>query len=306
MADSQILDSLYNLGQQFIAFIPTLVAVIVLIIVGWIVGRFLGRVGSKVLDKIGLDDLIEKTSIGGMIKKAGMSTVELFESIIKWFVYIIFAVIIIDVLKISVVAEFITRIILYIPLIISAIVVLIIGLLIVDFLTDIIRKVLIATGVDEKFMKTSVGETLKATNTSISGILSGVIKLFGYLIFILAATEILQLNRLAQFLNSVLNYLPNLLVGILILIIGFLSIDFIADYLQKMMVGMKVEGSEVIIPILRGFMFLVVLLLAMDSMLIKTTIFYTFLGPLAWGFAVVVAFKWGIKDALVAYAKENK
>ncbi len=306
MADSQILDSLYNLGQQFIAFIPTLVAVIVLIIVGWIVGRFLGRVGSKVLDKIGLDDLIEKTSIGGMIKKAGMSTVELFESIIKWFVYIIFAVIIIDVLKISVVAEFITRIILYIPLIISAIVVLIIGLLIVDFLTDIIRKVLIATGVDEKFMKTSVGETLKATNTSISGILSGVIKLFGYLIFILAATEILQLTRLAQFLNSVLNYLPNLFVGILILIIGFLSIDFIADYLQKMMVGMKVEGSDVIIPILRGFMFLVVLLLAMDSMLIKTTIFYTFLGPLAWGFAVVVAFKWGIKDALVAYAKENK
>ncbi|SNQ58926.1 mechanosensitive ion channel family protein [Candidatus Methanoperedens nitratireducens] len=306
MADSQILDSLYNLGQQFVAFIPTLVAVIVLIIVGWIAGRFLGKVGSKVLDKIGLDDLIEKTSIGGMIKKAGMSTVGLFESIIKWFVYIIFAVIIIDVLNISILTEFITRIILYIPLIISALVVLIIGLLIVDFLTDLIRKVLIATGVDERFMKTTVGETLKVTNTSVSGILSGVIKLFGYLIFILAATEILQLARLAGFLNNILNYLPNLFVGILILIIGFLSIDFIADYLQKMMVGMKVEGSDVIIPILRGFMFLVVLLLALDSMLIKTAVFYTFLGPLAWGFAVVVAFKWGIKEALVAYAKENK
>ena len=306
MADSQILDSLYNLGQQFVAFIPTLVAVIVLIIVGWIVGRLLGSIGSKVLDKIGLDDLIEKTSIGGMIKKAGMSTVELFEAIIKWFVYIIFAVIIIDLLQINIVAEFITRIILYIPLIISALVVLIIGLLIVDFLTEVIRKVLIATGVDEKFSTTSVGETLKATNTSISGIISGIIKLFGYLIFILAATEILQLIRLAEFLNNVLNYLPNLFVGILILIIGFLSIDFIADYLQKMTEGMKVEGADVLIPILRGFMFLVVLLLALDSMLIKTNIFYTFLGPLAWGFAVVVAFKWGIKEALVAYAKERK
>ncbi|HEY9206947.1 MAG TPA: hypothetical protein VIO58_13625 [Candidatus Methanoperedens sp.] len=305
MADS-LLDSLYNLGQQFIAFIPTLVAVIVLIIVGWIVGRLLGRFGSKVLDKIGLDDLIEKTSIGGMIKKAGMSTVGLFEAIIKWFVYIIFAMIIIDILNINILTEFLTRIILYIPLIISALIVLIIGLLIVDFLTDLIRKVLIATGVDEKFLKTSVGETLKATNTSISGIISGVIKLFGYLIFILAATEILQLNRLAEFLNNVLNYLPNLFVGILILIIGFLSIDFIADYLQKMMEGMKVEGSDVILPILRGFMFLVVLLLALDSMLIKTAIFYTFLGPLAWGFAVVVAFKWGIKEAIVAYAKERK
>ena len=92
----------------------------------------------------------------------------------------------------------------------------------------------------------------------------------------------------------------------MILIIGFLSIDFIADYLQKMMSGMKVEGSDVIIPILRGFMFLVVLLLALDSMLIRTNVFYTFLGPLAWGFAVVVAFKWGIKEAIVAYAKERK
>lgn len=305
MAD-QILDSLNKLGQDFIASIPTIVAVLVLIIVGWIVGRLLGRIGSKVLDKIGLDDLVEKTAIGGMIKKAEMSTVGLFEAIIKWFVYIIFAVIIIDLLQINIVAEFITRIILYIPLIISALVVLIIGLLIVDFLTEIIRKVLIATGVDEKFSKTSVGETLKATNTSISGILSGIIKLFGYLIFILAATEILQLVRLAEFLNNVLNYLPNLFVGILILIIGFLSIDFIADYLQKMTEGMKVEGADVLIPILRGFMFLVVLLLALDSMLIKTNVFYTFLGPLAWGFAVVVAFKWGIKEALVAYAKERK
>ena len=306
MADPRIIDSLYNVGHQFIAFIPTFVAVLILIIVGWILGKFLGRWGAKVLDKVGLDDLIDKTAIGGMIKKVEMSTVGLFEVIIKWFVYIIFAVIIIDILQISIVAEFVSKIILYIPLIISAIIVLIIGLLIVDFLTNIIRKVLIATGVDEKFLKTTVGETLKATDTSISGIISGVIKLFGYLIFLLAATEILQLVRLAEFLNNVLNYLPNLFIGILILIIGFLSIDFIADYLEKMMEGMKVEGSDVIIPILRGFMFLVVLLLSLDSMLIKTTVFYTFLGPLAWGFAVVVAFKWGIKEAIVAYAKERK
>jgi hypothetical protein len=78
------------------------------------------------------------------------------------------------------------------------------------------------------------------------------------------------------------------------------------DYLQASMKGMKVEGSEMMVPLLRGFLFLVLILLALDTMLIKTIIFYTFLGPLAWGFAIVVAFKWGIKDALVAYAKEKK
>ena len=41
-------------------------------------------------------------------------------------------------------------------------------------------------------------------------------------------------------------------------------------------------------------------------MLIDTSIFYILVGPLAWGIAVVVAFKWGIKDALVEYAKARK
>ncbi|HEY9246814.1 MAG TPA: hypothetical protein VIO11_08215 [Candidatus Methanoperedens sp.] len=301
-----IFDSLNNLGNQLIAFLPTLAAVIILIIVGFIVGKLLGKIGSKVLDKIGLDDLIEKTSIGSMIKKAEMSTVGLIEAIITWFVYIIFAVIIIDILQITILTDLFTRIIVYIPLIISALIVFVFGLIFVDFITGLIRKILIATGVDDKFSKTSVGETLKASETSISGVISGIIKLFGYLIFTMAASEILLLTTLTEFLRSILNYLPHLFIGILILIIGFLSIDFIADYLQKMMSGMKVEGSGVIIPILRGFMFLVILLLALDSMLINTNIFYTFLAPLAWGFAIVVAFKWGIKEALVAYAKERK
>ena len=306
MVSSTIAESLNDLVFQFIAFVPKLVAIVILILVGWILGKFIGKIGAKILDKIGLDDLIEKTAIGGMIKKAEMSTVGLFESLIKGFIYLIFAVIIIDILQIRVVAEFITSLVSYVPLIISAIIVLIVGLLIVDFITDIIRKVIIAIGIDEKIMQSSIGEPLKTSGISISGIISGIIKLFGYLIFIMAATDILKLTRLSIFLNDVLLYLPNLFIGILILIIGFLSIDFIADYLQGMMKGMNVENSEVIIPLLRAFMFLVVLLLALDSMLINTSIFYTFIGPIAWGFAVVVAFKWGIKEAIVAYAREKK
>ena len=306
MVDSRILNSLYSLADQFIAFIPILVAIIALIIVGWILGKFIGKFGAKILDKIGLDDLIDKTAIGGMIKKADMSIVGFFETIIKLFIYLIFAAIIVDILNIQIITDFVTQIILYIPLIISALLVLIIGILLVDFLVGMIRKILVAIGIDDKIMKSSMGEPLKASGTSVSGILAVIIKLFGYLIFIMAAVEILRLRFLTEFLVKVLNYIPNLFTGILILIIGFLSIDLVMDYLQATMKGMKVEGSEMMVPLLRGFLFLVLIILALDTMLIQTSIFYTFLGPLAWGFAIVVAFKWGIKDALVAYAKEKK
>ncbi|KGK99668.1 hypothetical protein LI82_00115 [Methanococcoides methylutens] len=306
MAESPILESLYGMVDQFIAFIPTLIAVIILLILGKFVGKALGKIGAKILDKVGLDDLIDKTALGGMIQKTGTTTVETFDAIIRWFVYIIFAVIIIDLLKIQVVADFITQIILFLPLVVSALITLIIGLLIVDFLAGLIKTIIMASGVDDKIGKSGIGEGLDASGLTTSGIISGIVKAFGYLIFILAASNILGLDVISNFLVGILDYIPNVFAGVLILVVGLLVIDFLTDYLKGIMEGMEVEGANVWIPLLKGFLALILILLALDTMLIDTSIFYLLIGPLAWGIAVVVAFKWGIKEALVAYAKEKK
>ena len=58
------------------------------------------RLGAKILDKIGLDDLVDRTVIGGMIRRGKMSTVGFFDAVIRWFIYIIFAMIILDLLNI--------------------------------------------------------------------------------------------------------------------------------------------------------------------------------------------------------------
>ncbi|TFH41919.1 MAG: hypothetical protein E4G94_07155, partial [ANME-2 cluster archaeon] len=90
MANS-ITDSLTNMADLFISFVPTLIVVILLTILGWILGKLLGKFGSEILDKIGLDNLLEKTVIGDIIKKAEMSIVGFFAAVIRWFVYLIFA-----------------------------------------------------------------------------------------------------------------------------------------------------------------------------------------------------------------------
>ena len=306
MVDSQILNSIYGMIDQFITFIPVFVAVIVLLILGLFLGKLFGKIGSRILDKIGLDDLINKTMIGDMIAKGGMSTVGFFGAVIKWFIYLIFAVIIIEVLKIQVVAEFITTLIQYIPLIITALIVLIIGLLLVDFISGLIKNVLIATGIDDQIVKSDIGKPLSASGLTPSSIIAGLVKLFGYLLFITASVEILQFNMITNFMIQVMNYLPSLFTGIIILIIGMLAIDFFMDYISSIMKGMKVEGADVFTPLLKGFLFIIIILMALDVMLVNTSIFYIFLGPLAWGFAIVVAFRWGVKEAVVAYAQSKK
>lgn len=309
MADiitSPIGESFYKMTDQAVSFLPILVAVILLVIVGGIAGRIIGKIGAKILDKIGLDDLIDKTAIGDTLKKSGTSSVNMFESIIKWFIYIIFATIIIDMLKITIVANLVAQIILFIPLIITALLVLIIGMVIIDFIANMIKVVIVTIGIDDSIAKLSIGNVLKTSGTTVSNLVSGLVKLFGYIMVLSIASEILKMQFFTQFLTGILGYLPHVFTGLVILIVGFLSIDFVMNYLKTTMEGMKVEGVEIALPVLRGFLFLVIILLVMDAMLVNTSIFYTFLSPLAWGLAIVVAFKWGIKESLIAYARERK
>lgn len=306
MVDTPVMISLYAMFNQFIAFIPTLVAIIILIIIGVILGKALGKIGAKILDKIGLDDLLDRTVIGGMLRKAQMSTVGFFDAVIRWFVYIIFAIIILDLLNIGVVNDLVNLIIFYIPLVISALIVLLIGLLIVDFICDLLEKVLISTGLDERFERTAFGSSLRSSGLMVSRIIAGIVRIFGYLIVLTAVFDILQLTMITNLLIDITQYLPRVLIAILILLIGVLSIDIVMDYLSSTIKDMKIEGADIIIPLLRGFLLLIVVLVALDTMLIDTTIIYILFRPLAWGIAIVVAFKYGVKDAIVAYARERK
>ena len=306
LVDNQIMNNLVNMTNQFISFIPTLIAIIILIIVGKYLGVFLGKLGARALDKIGLDDLIDRTAIGGMIRRGKMSTVGFFDAAVRWLVYIIFALIILNLLNIQAVNNFINLIIYYIPLVISAVIVLIIGFLIVDFIGDLVRNLLVFVGIDEKFERTTFGSSLRTSGLTASGIIAALVKLYGYLLFLTTAFNILQLTMITQLLINITLYLPRLITGVLILMIGILTIDIIMDYLRGTIRGMNMEGTDIIIPLLRGFLFLIVILVALDTMLVNTGILYLFLGPLAWGVAIVIAFKYGVKDAIVAYAKERK
>ncbi len=306
MVTSPIMGSVYVMLDNLVAFIPTLIAVILLLIVGKVAGKALGKIGSKVLDKVGLDNLLDRTAIGRMIERSTITTVQFFDAVIRWFVYLIFAMIIIDLLNIAIVADFIASIILYIPIILSAIVVLIIGLIVVDFVANLVKNLLIATGMDERVSATSIGTAMNKSGLTASALVAGIVQLFGYLIFIMAALNILNLDLIAGVVQSILVYLPHLFAGVIILLIGLLAIDLFAQYIQSILDNMGVRGTDILVPALRGFLAFVVVLLALDALLIDTSIFYTFIGPLAWGIAVVVAFKWGIKDALVEYAKARK
>ena len=81
--------------------IPAIIGAIVILIVGLFAGRILGKVVSRILDKMGMDDAVDKTAIGDTIKKSGMTSVGFFDALIRWFIYLVFIMAAVNVLNIQ-------------------------------------------------------------------------------------------------------------------------------------------------------------------------------------------------------------
>jgi small-conductance mechanosensitive channel len=98
-----------------VVYIPKIIGAIIILIVGLFAGRILGKVVSRILDKVGVDDAVDKTAIGDTIKKSGITTVGFFDALIRWFIYLIFVMAAVNVLNIPMFTSLMQQVVLYIP-----------------------------------------------------------------------------------------------------------------------------------------------------------------------------------------------
>ena len=161
---------------SIITFLPNLIAAIIILVIAWLVGKTFGRVISRALDKAGVDDALRKTVIGKSIESAGISLVKLFDLIVRWFIYIIGIMAAVNVLGIPMLTAFAQSVVLYIPNIIAALFILVIGFIFADLVGDLIRK----TGSESEM--------------PYMGIFSTAIEIFLYFIVIIIALDQLKIN----------------------------------------------------------------------------------------------------------------
>ena len=69
----------------------------------------------------------------------------------------------------------------------------------------------------------------------------------------------------------------------------------------------KIAPANAITLFFRAVLTLVVIVITLDQWQIDTSIIYTFIQPLAWGFAaaIAVAFGWGFKDVVSGWAQKQ-
>ena len=196
------------------------------------------------------------------------------------------------------------------PGVIGAIIALIIGWIAGRALGKGVSKVLDKTGVDDALRKTVVGKSIEKSGITCVHFFDLIVRWFVYLIAILAAASILDIEVLSEFLNSVVSYIPSFIAGVFILLFGFIVVDYFADFFRALGREAKIEFTGIIVTGLRLLLYFVVIVISLSVIGIDLTILYIFATALSWGIAIgagvgiAIALGWGFKDVVREKADE--
>jgi Conserved TM helix len=133
--------SLAGALNTFLSAIPRIIGFAVVLIVGWIVSSLLGRGVEVLLHAVRFNDLARRSGFAGFVQKMGVKddSAGVIASIVKWFVRLITLVVAFDTLGLPAVSGILQQLLLWLPNLVVALVVLVIGGLAANALSKLVR-----------------------------------------------------------------------------------------------------------------------------------------------------------------------
>lgn len=128
-----------------------------------------------------------------------------------------------------------------IPSLLVAIFVVLIGWMIASILGSAVEKILNKLQINKAADSLGISKALSelSLGSNISKFAGLTVKWFIAIVFFLAASDILQLTQVTDFLNKVLLYIPNIIAAVLILAAGILLANIVSKIIHK---SAKVSG----------------------------------------------------------------
>jgi len=128
---------LAQIGQ----FLINVLMVVVILIIGWIIAKLIRALVTNLLRTLKLDDLSDRIELDNVLAKGGISysLSELIGVICYWLALLVTFVVAINAIGLTVAADLLNRIVIYIPNIIAAIFILILGMFVATLLSNIVR-----------------------------------------------------------------------------------------------------------------------------------------------------------------------
>lgn len=126
---------------QIRQFFINILLVLVILIIGWLAAKIIKVLVTKLLKSVKVDDLSEKIELDDLLSKGGIPYTfsELLGIVFYWLGLLITFVVAVNAIGLTIANDLLNRVVLYIPNIVSAIFILILGMFVAIMLRNIVQ-----------------------------------------------------------------------------------------------------------------------------------------------------------------------
>ncbi|MFH1458864.1 MAG: hypothetical protein ABIG64_00620 [Candidatus Omnitrophota bacterium] len=142
METSLLFDPVREMLGKIITYVSLSMVALLIVVIGWAVSKGIRSLVAKILKVIKLDNLAEIAGVTKFLKKGEIkySLSDLIALIVYWLLMLLVIMITANVLGLTIVAALIDKIVLYIPNVLAALIVLVIGALLAVFVRKIVES----------------------------------------------------------------------------------------------------------------------------------------------------------------------
>lgn len=202
--------------DRVIEYLPTLLGAAGILAIGLVVGKFLGGLVARIARRAGIGHYADGTAVEGVERNDGISRG--LGKLVAYYVYLVALLAAADVLGIQELTDLLSNLGSYAPIVLGALAVLVVGFVAGRVVGELAAGLVSDFGVG-RYLRETPFEDL-GDEYSVSYLVGKVVTYYVYLLTLLAAADILQIDALSALLNRFAAYLPALTAGVLVLLVG--------------------------------------------------------------------------------------
>lgn len=134
----------------------------------------------------------------------------------------------------------------YLPNVVGAIIVLIVGLIVASGLKQLVMRLVEVMHFDAALLKLGIGEYVERAGLKVNSgkLLGGLVYWFILIAFLLAVSDILKFGTFSEFLRGVLIYIPQVIVAVLIMLAAVVVANFLRGAVVAAVMSAKMHAPN--------------------------------------------------------------
>ena len=146
-----IMEPAQAMWTRVMGFLPTLVSVILILIIGWMLAALVQKVVTRFLKLARLDSVSEKIGVANILTKGDINYTlsEIIGVLVYWLIMLVVILAAVNTLQLTVAAELLNQVILYIPSVIASVFILVLGIFFASVMATTVRTTAANAGVTQ-------------------------------------------------------------------------------------------------------------------------------------------------------------